>query len=248
MPLRLVPPLPQALISTTLSTVLRGKFCNAILPGRPAVAFEKGQVIYDIGDDGRNLLFILSGFAKVETLTRDGHSVIYGVRKAGDVVGELCAYERWRSNRAVALETTTLIAVPFDEVLEIIQKDHLLLRELVQVFCGALSNAYQQVDTIAVGDTMQKLTRALVRLGRELGRISPEGTEIAAHVTQEELAQMVGVSRERLSMAMNSLRAQGLADYSRGGRIVLDLAALEAHAERGADVKPVPAAARAPGK
>lgn len=248
MPLRVAPPLPEALISTTLSTLLRGKFCSAVLPGRPTLAFGKGQVIYDIGDDGRNLLFIRSGFAKVETLTRDGHSIIYDVRKAGDVVGELCAYERWRTNRAVALEATTLVAVPFDEVLEIIQKDPLLLRELVQVFCGALSNAYQQVDTIAVGDTMQKLTRALVRLGRELGRISPEGTEIATHVTQEELAQMVGVSRERLSMAMNSLRAQGLADYSRGGRIVLDLAALEARVESGPEVKPVPAAARAVGK
>lgn len=243
-----VPPLPQVLMSTTLSTVLRGKFCDAVLPGRAATTFEKGQIIYDIGDDGRSLLFVRSGYAKVETLTRDGHSIIHDLRKAGDVLGELCAYERWRSNRAVALEATTLVAVPFDEVLQTIQKDPVLLRELVQVFCGALANAYQQVDTIAVGDTLHKLARALVRLGLECGRPAPGGIEIAAPVTQQELAQMVGVSRERLSMAMNALRAQGLADYSRGGRIVIDLAALAAEGERDPHLPPVPAAAPAPGK
>src|SRR5204862_2662272 len=85
--------LSQAAVSTALAAVFRGKFCDAILPNRRAVAFKKEQVIYDVGDAARDFFFLLRGFVRGGTIASNGHGLIYDVRKAGDVVGELCAYD-----------------------------------------------------------------------------------------------------------------------------------------------------------
>ena len=82
---------------------------------------------------------------KVGSITEDGHELIYDVRKAGDIVGDLCASGQQRQNRAVALERTEVIAVPLDEVLDIVQNNRDLLQELVQICYESLSDAYDQL-------------------------------------------------------------------------------------------------------
>jgi CRP-like cAMP-binding protein len=104
--------------------------------------FKKGQVIYDVGEENQMFFFLQKGFVKVGSDTEDGHELIYDVRKAGDMVGELCASGRRRRDRAVALERTEVIAVPLGEVLDIVQKNRNLLQELVQICCESLSDAY----------------------------------------------------------------------------------------------------------
>jgi len=213
-------------LSAALATIFRGKLCDVVLGGRPVLTVDKGEAIYDIGDDDHTLYFLRSGFAKVGTITEDGRELIYDVRKAGDVLGELCAAEAPRQDRAVALEKCTLIAVPFDDLLAVVQRDRALLRELVQVFCGSLSDAYDQLSSVAFGGTVDRLVKVLHKLGLELGRDSPQGVEIATYLTQEELAQMVAARRERVSLAMNFLRDRGLVRYSRRGYLVLNLAGI----------------------
>ena len=220
-----------ASLSSALAVIFRGKLCDVVLRNRPVSTIEKDQVLYNVGDKDQTLFFLRSGFVKVGTITRDGHELIYDVRKGGDVVGELCASENPRQDRAVALEQTEAIAVPFDEVLEIVQKNRDLLRQLVQVFCGSLSDAYDQLNSLAFSDTVHRLIRVLVRLGTELGRGSGQRTELSTYLTQEEISQMVAVRRERVSTAMNFLRNRGMVDYSHRGYLVLDLKALQNYAD-----------------
>jgi CRP/FNR family transcriptional regulator, cyclic AMP receptor protein len=219
----------HALLSAALSTIFRGKLCDVVLRNRPVTAIEKGQVIYDLGDEKQILFFVRSGFVKIGTITEDGHEIIYDVRKGGDIVGELCASEQPRRDRAVALEPAEIIPVPLDDVLEIIQKDKNLLRQLVQVFCNSLSDAYDQLNSLAFGDVVHRLVRVLLKLGNDMGRASKEGTEVSAYLTQEEISQMVAVRRERVSTAMNFLRNQGFINYSNGGHLVLNVEALQGY-------------------
>ena len=216
-----------ASLSSALAVIFRGKLCDVVLRDRPVLTFGKEQVLYNIGDKDRVLFFLRSGFVKVGTITPDGHELIYDVRKSGDVVGELCASENPRQDRAVALEQTQVIAVGFDEVLEIVQKNRDLLRQLIEVFCNSLSDAYDQLNSLAFSDTVHRLARALVRLGTQLGRPSGERIELSTYLTQEEISQMVAVRRERVSTAMNFLRNRGMVDYSQHGYLTLDLKALQ---------------------
>jgi CRP/FNR family cyclic AMP-dependent transcriptional regulator len=217
----------DASLSSALAIIFRGKLCDVVLRNRPVMTFEKDQVLYEVGNKNQTLFFLRSGFVKVGTITQDGHELIYDVRKDGDVVGELCASGNPRQDRAVALEQTQAIAVPFDEVLEIVQKNRDLLRQLVQVFCNSLSDAYDQLNSLAFSDTVHRLVSVLVRLGTQLGRPSGQRTELSTYLTQEEISQMVAVRRERVSTAMNFLRNRGMLDYSHHGYLILDLKALQ---------------------
>ena len=218
-------------LSSALATMFRGKLCDAVLWNRSVAMFEKDQVIYDGGDENQTLFFIQKGFVKVGSVTEDGHELIYDVRKAGDIVGELCASGQPRRDRAVALERTQIIAVPLGEVLDIVQKNRHLLQELMQICCESLSDAYDQLNTLAFSDTVHRLVRVLLRLGRQLGHSCGERTELSAYLTQEEISQMVAARRERVSTAMNFLRNRGLVDYSHRGYLVLHLQALQNYAD-----------------
>jgi CRP/FNR family transcriptional regulator, cyclic AMP receptor protein len=218
-------------LSSALARTFRGKLCDVMLRDRSVATFEKDQVIYDVGDENQTFFFLQKGFVKVGSITEDGRELIYDVRKAGDVVGELCASGQQRQDRAVALERTEVIAVPLDEILEIVQTNRNLLQELVQMFCEALSEAYDQLNTLASSDTVHRLVRVLLRLGTQLGHSSGQRTELSAYLTQEEISQMVVARRERVSTAMNVLRKRGMVDYSQRGYLVLDLKALRNYAD-----------------
>ena len=219
----------QAAVSVALLSVFRGKFCDAILPNRKATTFKKKEIIYDVGDKERTFFFLQDGFVKVGTVTSNGHELIYDVRKGGDVVGELCASEPSRPDRAVALEDTNAIAVPFAEVMEVVRQRPDLLTRLVDVFCRALIEAYAQVNTLAVDDTIHRLGKVLLKLAAKIGRHSGPEVEIPTYLTQEEIAQMVGVRRERISTALNFFRRKRMIEYSNHGRLILNIKALESH-------------------
>jgi CRP/FNR family transcriptional regulator, cyclic AMP receptor protein len=229
LPLELDDVLSQAAVSTALISVFRGKFCDAILPNRITTTFKKEEVIYDVGDKERTFFFLQKGFVKVGTITSDGHELIYDVRKSGDVVGELCASETRRPDRAVALEQTEAIPVPFQDVMEAMRKQPDLLARLVDVFCRALNEAYAQVNTLAVDDTGHRLVKVLLKLAAKIGQRSGPKIEIPTYLTQEEIAQMVAVRRERVSTALNFLRRRGMIEYTNHGYLVLNVKALESY-------------------
>jgi CRP-like cAMP-binding protein len=217
----------QSAISTALASVFRGKFCDLILPNRKATTFNKHQVIYNVGDSERTFFFLQSGFVKVGTITGGGREVIYDVRKGGDVVGELCAAEHVRPDRAVALEQTDAISVPYKEVMELLLTRPDLVTLLVDVFCQALKEAYAQVNTLALDDIVHRLGKVLLGLATKLGKRSGALVEIPTYLTQDEIAQMVAARRERVSTALNSFRRRGLVQYSTRGHLVLDVSSLK---------------------
>jgi CRP/FNR family transcriptional regulator, cyclic AMP receptor protein len=217
----------QATLSSALTSVFRGKFCDAILPNRQAIVFRKSDVLYDVGEKERTFFFLLSGFVKVGTITLDGHELIYDVRKGGDLVGELCASQHERADRAVALEDTKAVPVPYDEVMEVMRTRLGLLDRLVELYCRALTEAYEQVNILAVDDTVHRLVKALLRLAAKIGHRSGQMVEIPTYLTQEEISQMVAARRESVSTALNFLRRRGMVRYSIHGYLTLDTKALE---------------------
>ncbi len=229
LPIGLDDSISQAAVSTALISVFRGKFCDAILPNRKTTTFKKDAVIYDVGDKERTFFFLQDGFVKVGTITSDGHELIYDVRKGGDVVGELCASEPRRPDRAVVLEQTEAIPVPFQDVMEVVRKQPDLLERLVDVFCRALNEAYAQVNTLAVDDTVHRLSKVLLKLAAKIGQSSGPQIEIPTYLTQEEIAQMVAVRRERISTALNFLRRNRMIHYTNHGHLVLNVKALECY-------------------
>ena len=216
-----------AALSSALVPIFRGRFCEILLlADRSPQLFEEDQVVYELGDSRRTLWFIRRGVVKVGTIMDDGREIIYDVRKSGDVVGELCAFEPVRRDRAVVVEAAEVVGVPLDEVLDALTQHRGVLQDFVALFGGALAEAYDQVRSLASDSVMHRLVRTLRTLAAKLGEARGELVEIATYLTQEELAQMVMARRERVSTALNELRQRGIVQYSTRGRLLIDLRAL----------------------
>jgi CRP/FNR family cyclic AMP-dependent transcriptional regulator len=219
----------QAAVSAALASVFRGKFCDAILPNRRVSRFQKNEVIYDVGDQNRTFFFLQTGYVKVGTVSQDGREIIYDVRKGGDLVGELCVCGRPRPDRAVALEETGAIPVPYEEVIKVVQSQPEMVGRLVEFLCQALAEAYEQVNTLALDDILHRLAKVLIGLAGKIGSQLGQSVEISTYLTQEEISQMVAARRERVSTALNLLRRHGAIQYSNHGRLVLNIEILKSH-------------------
>src|SRR5262245_35668158 len=217
----------QVAFSAALASIFRGKFCEALLANRKPTTFKKQAVIYNVGDKDRSFLFLLRGFVKIGAVSPEGQEVIYDVRRAGDIVGELSISEPQRPDRAVALEEIEAVLVPTEEVLELLQTRPEFVPVLLDAFCHALKDAYAQLNTLVLDDTVHRLAKVLANLARKIGEPSGSRMEISTHLTQEEIAQMVGARRERISTALNALRRRGMVEYSVRGHLVLNMDSLE---------------------
>lgn len=217
----------DASVSSALATVFRGKLCDTLFHGRTPLSFAKGSTLYDVGDDHRTLFFVQRGVIKVGALTDDGREVIYDLRKTGDVVGELCAFEAIRRHYAVALEQADVIDVGYEDVVNNLQRNRAALEQILEVICRALATAYDQANLLSSAGTLSRLVKVLLKLADQLGRPSGDLVEIDAYLTQEEISQMMASSREKVSIALNLLRTRSMVHYSRRGHLLLDIPALE---------------------
>jgi len=221
--------LALAAVSSTLAPIFRGRLCEILLTTRGPRIFERHAIIYDLGETDRSLFFIRQGLVKIGTITEEGREIIYDVRTNGDVVGELCALDRPRRDRAVVIDTTAAIAIKFEEVVATLAGNSGLLATFITALGGVLADAYDQLNHVARGDVTHGVVAVLKTLARKLGRPRGALVEINAYLTQEELAQMVAARRERVSTALNTLRRDGAINYSGDGHLLLDLAALDRH-------------------
>src|SRR5256885_10024245 len=172
------------------------------------------------------MFFIQNGFGKVGTLIADGREVIYDIRKTGDVVGELCVAKTPRPDRAVALEPASAINVAYSDVISTLGSHPDLVLKLIELFCNCLADAYDQITTLTVHDLTGRVVQVLLNLAARLGKPDTDPVQIPAYLTQEEISQMVGARRERVSTVLNSLRRRALVDYSSRGHLLLQVAAL----------------------
>jgi len=129
-------------------------------------------------------VFLQNGFVKIGAISPGGHEVICDVRKGADVVGELGVSEQERLDRAVALEQTDAILVPANEVLELLQANPEFVPILLGAFCQALKEAYAQVNTLALDDTIHRVITILIGLGTRIGQRS--GSEIPTTIPSRQ--------------------------------------------------------------
>lgn len=201
-------------------------FCDLLPAHREVTRFERQDVLFDVGDTRRAIFFLQSGFVKTGTITVNGHEVVHEVRKAGQTVGELCMFEPQRSGRAVALEQTDAIEVPYEEFKTLLMTNAKSMAAFFEIIGGTLREAYSQIDSLAADDTVDRLAKVLLNLACTVGRAAGDVTEIPIYLTQDEIAQMVSARRERISTALNLLRQRGMVQYSPRGKFLVNVDAL----------------------
>ena len=181
-----------------------------------------GQILFAKGDPGDALYGVRRGQVRVETGTTGGERLTIEVFGPGDLFGEIAVLDgRPRTADAIAQEDTELLVLPRADFLMTLERDGRLAIRIIELLCERLRLTNERTE--------QMIFQSLpVRLARRLSTLAQDyGTDL--QITQDELARLVGVTRESINRQLQEWRANGIVKLGRG-RISVDLDRLSAEA------------------
>lgn len=169
---------------------------------------------------GDSLFIILRGRVKVYGAGPDGREIVYGTQGPGEYFGELTLDGGPRSASVISLEPCTCAVVPGAEVRDFLATHPDFALHLVLKLIHRLRASTDQVKSLALDDVYSRIARLLLRLA-EPGEGLPEGAMLVPEkLTQQDLAERVGASREMVSRILKALTDGGWLEM-RAGRIVV---------------------------
>ena len=159
---------------------------------------RRGDVLFREGDDPDELFVVVSGRIAIANKSIDGRESMVALMEEGDLFGEMGLFDgRGRSAEARALETSVVTAVPYGPVRNLYKDDPALLWRVVAMLAGRL----RTMDTALADSVFLDVTG---RTAKRLLDLAGDEDEFSLPITQEELAGMVGASRERVNKAIAS--------------------------------------------
>lgn len=172
----------------------------------PYRRFAQGEVIYHMQDPADALYFVRDGMVKISMYFPNGKEMILGLLGQYDIFGELLLLpsER-RPNQAEAVVDTTLIVMPEADFQRLLQQQPRIAMKFIQVMSTRLWQAQLWQAEVGAFDAPGRLANLLLRLANDFGQPSERGTVIDLQLTQQDLAKMIGATRETVSHSLAQL-------------------------------------------
>lgn len=170
--------------------------------------------VYTCGDQDGMVYFIESGQIKLLMLSPEGKECLLAIHSAGDIFGELSLSELGaRLETATAMEETSLRQIPCSQFLARLSRDS-LLDGFVRYLAGRIADQQQVITHMVTVDSEQRLGKTLLQLARTLGKKEPRGIRIELQISHEELSEMVGTTRPRITSFIQRFQELGLIEKS----------------------------------
>ncbi len=186
----------------------------------------KGYFLFSKDDPGEAAYVVRSGCISILLTTPDGRELVINEMRAGDCFGELALLTgQPRSAGAVAREPSEVVVIPREEFLAEVEAEPRLMRHLLGTIAQRLRLGTERESALAFLDAPARLARILLQLDREA---SAEGF---VTVSQEEIAQRIGVARQTAAKTLGQWRRAGWIITGRGKIVLLNRAALRRRAE-----------------
>lgn len=180
----------------------------------PTVHVGKHQHVYVCGDPADAVYFIESGQVKLLMLSPEGKECLLAIQTAGDTFGELCLAESGpRRETAIAMEDTKLKRFPCFSFFQHLSQNS-LVEGFVRYLAARVGDQQQVIANLITVDSEHRLGETLLFLAHKLGQPDPFSIRIEHKITHEELAEMVGTTRPRITAFMLEFRALGLIEIT----------------------------------
>jgi CRP-like cAMP-binding protein len=175
-----------------------------------AVTIPRHENVYNCGDQDGMVYFIESGQVKLLLVSAEGKECLLAIHSSGDIFGELClAGLGARHETAVAMKATKLKKIPCAQFFARLSGDA-LSEGFVRYLAVRIADQQRVIANLVTVDSEQRLGKTLLQLARTLGKKDPRSIRIELKITHEELSEMVGTTRPRVSFFMQRFRNLGL--------------------------------------
>jgi len=178
------------------------------------VRIAKHQTVYTCGDAAESVYFIETGQVKLLMLSPEGKECLLAIHADGDTFGELClSGSGVRQETAMAMEDTRLTRIPCASFFRHLNQNS-LVEGFVHYLAARVGEQQRVIANLITVDSEHRLGETLLFLAHKLGQPDPRSTRIEMKITHEELSEMVGTTRPRITSFMRQFRSMGLIEIT----------------------------------
>lgn len=172
---------------------------------------RRREVIYLPGDPGGSLFFVNGGRVKISKVTRDGKALTLSYCGPSEIFGETCLVDGGpREEMAEAMENAMVTELDRGDFEKLLQAHSHLGLQMTRLLARRRRDIENKLETLVFRDVTSKLAELLLSLADEYGVDDARGTLVALKITHQELANLIGSTRETVSLTLSQFKKKKL--------------------------------------
>jgi CRP-like cAMP-binding protein len=192
-----------------------------------ARSFPARKVVVSQGEPANALFGIVSGKLKVASCGPDGKDTVLGIMSEGEVFGEVALLDGGvRSATCTTIEPSELLVIDRAQFMELLESSPGIAVKLLHVLAQRLRRLSQRSEDAAFLDVPSRLARSLLDLATrfgEVGRAPSRDIHITVKLSQQELGDLVGATRESVNKHLSDWARQGFLHFREGRVVISDI-------------------------
>ncbi len=203
--------------------------------------FERNSLVYLPSDQSDSVLLLASGRIKIYHITAEGKQALLALIDPGELFGELALVERGpRDEFAEAMERSSVVMIPGAEVRALMQEHAELALGVTKLMGLRRKRIERRLKSLLFRSNRERLIHLLLELIEKYGRQTPDGVLCGIRLSHQELASVIGSTRETVTVLLGELQAEGLLAVSRRRIVVRQPDRLAAMIDEPPPTLPVP--------
>jgi CRP-like cAMP-binding protein len=207
-----------------LFAALDDESANALMKSMTTSRLERGDVLFREGDQGNRLYVIGEGKIKLGLTSVDGRENLLAILGPGEMFGELSLFDPGpRTATATAVAETQLIELGHDDLNTFLAGRPAVASSMLAALARRLRRTNDSLADLVFTDVPGRVAKALLDLSNRFGRPAEDGILVAHDLTQEEIAQLVGASRETVNKALADFASRGWIKLEARAVVLMDV-------------------------
>jgi CRP-like cAMP-binding protein len=182
--------------------------------------YPAGETIFAKGAPGQSMMAVLRGTVRISSISLGGREIVFNLINEGEIFGEIALLDGGeRTGDATALTDCELLVLRRRDLLPFLENHADICLLLIKLLCRRLRRTSEQVEDVLFRHLESRIAKALLQLAERCPSLD-------LHLSQRELANIVGCSRESVNKQLQTWHRAGLIDLVKGAIVIRDAAAI----------------------
>jgi len=214
----------DALMQAPLFSALDAEAAAALRASMTEKRVPRSGIIFSEGEPGDRMYVILDGKVKLGQTSPDGRESLLAVLGPGEVFGELSLFDPGpRTATATAVTDTVVVGLGHGDLRPWLTGRPEVAEALLQALAQRLRRTNEALADLVFSDVPGRVAKQLLELADKFGQPGPDGVLVHHDLTQEELAQLVGASRETVNKALADFTQRGWVEVDQRQVLLIDM-------------------------
>jgi CRP/FNR family transcriptional regulator, cyclic AMP receptor protein len=214
----------DALMQAPLFSALDAEAAAALRASMAEMRVQRGGIIFAEGEAGERMYVVLDGKVKLGHTSPDGRESLLAVLGPGEVFGELSLFDPGpRTATATAVTDTVVVGLGHADLRPWLTGRPEVAESLLQALAQRLRRTNEALADLVFSDVPGRVAKQLLDLADKFGQPGPDGVLVHHDLTQEELAQLVGASRETVNKALADFTQRGWVEVDQRQVLLIDM-------------------------